>query len=69
MLAFCCFALVALEVALNMPLSNEHWIPLEWLGITTALVFSTVQTEDIAYKVDDRIISLPSIFGDNYDVG
>ncbi|KAI1076812.1 UbiA prenyltransferase family [Whalleya microplaca] len=66
-LGFCCFASGALEVALNAPLSREHRIMLEWLGIIAAVVFTTVQTQDMADQVGDRMRgrrSLPLSVGD-----
>ncbi|RYP42640.1 hypothetical protein DL767_000009 [Monosporascus sp. MG133] len=67
-LGFCCFASGALEVALNMPLSGEHRVMLEWLGIIAAIVFSTVQTQDLADQVGDGLRgrkSLPLAVGDS----
>ncbi|KAI0014480.1 hypothetical protein F4779DRAFT_560073 [Xylariaceae sp. FL0662B] len=66
-LGFCCFASGALEVALNMPLSSDHRVMIEWLGIIAAVVFSTVQTQDMADQVGDRMRgrrSLPLAMGD-----
>ena len=54
-LSFCCFASRALEVALDTPLTREHHFILEWLGIIAAIVFPTVQTQDMANQVGDQL--------------
>ena len=51
-----------------MPLSSEHWVLLEWLGMVTAVVFSTVQTQDMADQIGDRMRgrkTLPLTLGDD----
>lgn len=69
-LGFCCFASGSLEVALDMPLqavSSEHRPMLAWLGVIAAVVFSTVQTQDMADQEGDRMRarkSLPLTVGD-----
>lgn len=71
-LGFCCFASGALEVTLKaplqiMPVSTEHQRVIEWLGIIAAVVFSTVQTQDMADQEGDSLRnrkSLPLAVGD-----
>ncbi|KAK3374771.1 hypothetical protein B0H63DRAFT_496161 [Podospora didyma] len=67
-LGFCCFASGALEVALNCPLSAErHGQMVEWLGLVSLVVFSTVQTQDMADQSGDSLRgrkSLPLTVGD-----
>ncbi|KAI2615891.1 hypothetical protein GGR54DRAFT_641981 [Hypoxylon sp. NC1633] len=67
-LGFCCFASAALEVALGEPLSiGSHDILLKWLGMIVGIVFSTVQTQDMADQVGDRLRgrnSMPLSVGD-----
>jgi 4-hydroxybenzoate polyprenyltransferase len=66
-LGFCCFASGALEVALGTPLTWEHRVILKWLGFIAAVVFSTVQTQDMADQTGDRLRgrqSMPLSVGD-----
>ncbi|KAF2681999.1 hypothetical protein K458DRAFT_391513 [Lentithecium fluviatile CBS 122367] len=66
-MGFCCFASGALEVALDTPLTGEHRVVLEWLGIIAAVVSSTVQTQDMADQGGDRLRgrrSMPLTIGD-----
>lgn len=71
-LGFCCFASGALEVTLKaplqvMPLPTEYRRVIEWLGIIAAVVFSTVQTQDMADQEGDlkrNRKSMPLAVGD-----
>lgn len=66
-LGFCCFASGALEVTLKLPLTGEHRHVIKWLGIIAAVVFSTVQIQDMADQEGDRLRdrkSLPLAVGD-----
>jgi 4-hydroxybenzoate polyprenyltransferase len=55
-LGFCCFASGALEVAIQLPLSAvDHSATTTWLGVVAAVVFSTVQTQDMADQPGDRM--------------
>lgn len=55
-LGFCCFASGALEVAMKSPLSAaEHRDTTIWLCIIAAVVFSTVQAQDMADQPGDRL--------------
>lgn len=71
-LGFCCFASGALEVTLKvplqiMPVSPEYRRVIEWLGIIAAVVFSTVQTQDMADQEGDLLRnrrSMPLAVGD-----
>lgn len=54
-------------MALDTPLTREHRFILEWLGLIAAVVFSTVQTQDMADQVGDRLRhrrSMPLTLGD-----
>lgn len=67
-MGFCCFASGALEVALRTPLTwDHHHTVLKWLGVIAAVVFSTVQSQDMADQVGDRLRgrrSMPLSLGD-----
>lgn len=71
-LGFCCFASGALEVTIQAPLqiippSSEYRRLIEWLGIIAAVVFSTVQTQDMADQEGDLLRkrkSMPLAVGD-----
>lgn len=57
-LGFCCFTSGALEVALGTTLkygTTGHEQIFKWLGIISAVVFSTVQMQDMADQEGDRI--------------
>lgn len=70
-LGFCSFASGALEVSIGSPLSldvNGHRIMYSWLGIVAGVVFSTVQTQDMADQDGDRLRgrkSMPLAIGDS----
>lgn len=70
-LGFCSFASGALEVSIGSPLSrdvNGHRIMYSWLGIVAGVVFSTVQTQDMADQGGDRLRgrkSMPLAIGDS----
>ncbi|KAI1394545.1 UbiA prenyltransferase family [Hypoxylon fuscum] len=64
---FCCFASGALEVAIGQPLSAKHGVLLQWLAMIAGIVFSTVQTQDMADQAGDAMRgrkSLPLTVGD-----
>ncbi|KAH8901371.1 hypothetical protein GQ53DRAFT_707713 [Thozetella sp. PMI_491] len=68
-LGFCCFASGALEMAIKMPLSTtgEHGQTFHWLCIIAGVVFSTVQTQDMADQAGDRMrgrSTMPLSIGD-----
>lgn len=67
-LGFCCFASGALEVAIEAPLSGEHHrVIVRWLCMIAAIVFSTVQSQDMADQEGDSLRgrkSMPLEIGD-----
>ncbi|KAK0744970.1 UbiA prenyltransferase family-domain-containing protein [Apiosordaria backusii] len=69
-LGFCCFASGALEVAMDSPLSffgEQSQTMVKWLAMIGGIVFSTVQTQDMADQVGDSMRgrkSMPLALGD-----
>ena len=69
-LGFCCFISGALEVALFTPPAirpAEVGYMFNWLGLITAVGFSTVQTQDMADQNGDRLRkrkTMPLVLGD-----
>lgn len=69
-LGFCCFASMALEASLNASLGwkdEGHRAMVKWLGMIALVVFSTVQTQDMADQEGDALRgrkSLPLAVGD-----
>ncbi|KAK4200391.1 UbiA prenyltransferase family-domain-containing protein [Triangularia verruculosa] len=65
---FCCFASGALEVAIGSPLSFSGGQSIvQWLAMIGGIVFSTVQTQDMADQVGDSMRgrkSMPLALGD-----
>ncbi|KAK0672540.1 UbiA prenyltransferase family-domain-containing protein [Cercophora samala] len=67
---FCCFASGALEVTMEFSLSfsgEEDQTVVRWLAMIGGIVFSTVQTQDMADQVGDRLRgrkSMPLALGD-----
>lgn len=70
-LGFCSFASGALEVAAGFPLNSDIWAHrrmYSWLAIIAGVVFSTVQTQDMADQDGDRLRgrkSMPLALGDS----
>lgn len=69
-LGFCCFTSGALEVSLSMRLqfmSPEFSHMSKWFGVIAAVVFSTVQTQDMADQEGDHLRkrkTMPLTLGD-----
>ncbi|KAI1775301.1 UbiA prenyltransferase family-domain-containing protein [Hypoxylon cercidicola] len=67
-LGFGCFASAALEVAMGEPLSFDNHVALfRWLGMIGGIVFTTVQTQDMADQEGDKLRarkSMPLSIGD-----
>ncbi|TRX93373.1 hypothetical protein FHL15_005648 [Xylaria flabelliformis] len=67
-LGFCSFASGALDVAVEQSLPDASRDMIGWLGVIAAVVFSTVQTQDMADQIGDRLrgrASFPLVVGDN----
>lgn len=67
-LGFCCFTSGALEVTLGKYLEySQHAQVLRWLGVIAAVVFTTVQMQDMADQEGDRLRNrrtMPLAIGD-----